>query len=353
MWSRISAAAALPTPPPAVYVWGGLALKAQQNQPTYLDGATQDWLARQPIPAATRQRLAQLLTALAAAQSPTVASTKDIPADSGTPATDLAPLSAIIGQARPIPAPSAGFAGPGQSLEAWRGQWYAVELQAIVQGQGWQPGTLTLPAGVDPASVWSAIAPITQTSQVLQWISPTNGVPAPLTVRGLTLTNGIPTLLATGPAANETILPPLVFSQGALLWLDVNQHQGPDAGAIAAPVAAALFGDQPPPTDFPLALVNLAQYSLDLTGDSQPEQLLTWDEAALTQLRRWGVPVEGPAPKTVILSQANTILYSDMFMPQSLTGLTNPGMGWGRGLLVYRSGQYELVVWQDISQEFK
>ncbi|MGB3135952.1 MAG: hypothetical protein WBB18_04010, partial [Nodosilinea sp.] len=84
MWNRISAAAAQPASEPAVYVWGGLTLKAQQNQPASLDGATQDWLSRQSIPAATRQRLSQLLAALSKPQSQAVVS-------QGNSATQKAP----------------------------------------------------------------------------------------------------------------------------------------------------------------------------------------------------------------------------------------------------------------------
>ena len=353
MWSRISAAAALPTPPPAVYVWGGLALKAQQNQPTYLDGATQDWLTRQPIPAATRQRLARILTAVAAAQAATVASARETPAAPGAAAPALEPLRAIIGQGKLIPAPGSGFAGPGQSLEAWRGQWYAVELRAIDQGQGWQSGSLALPAGAAPAAVWSAIAPATQAAQVLGWVSPTHGVPAPLTVRGLTLTNGT-TLLATGPAASgENPLPPLVFSQGALLWLDDNQSQVADAGAIAAPVAAAIFGSQAPPADFANALAHLSQHRIDLTGDGQPEQVLTWKDGGLAQLQTWQVPANGDLPKTMILDANQRVLYNDLVTPQTLVALTNPALGGAVGLLVYRAGEYELLSWEAVSQRFE
>ncbi|MGB3199679.1 MAG: hypothetical protein WBA99_02185, partial [Nodosilinea sp.] len=140
LWSRISAAAAQPNPEPAVYVWGGLALKARQNQPTSLEGATQDWLTRQPIPAATRQRLNRLLTALSNPSSPAVASTGTgiskqeevrpqaaiAPASAAkSEAIAIAPLDLIIGEARPIPAPKTGYAAPGQALDPSLGQWYA------------------------------------------------------------------------------------------------------------------------------------------------------------------------------------------------------------------------------------
>ncbi|MBD2109817.1 hypothetical protein [Nodosilinea sp. FACHB-13] len=361
LWNRISAAAALPDPPPAVYVWGGLAIKAQQNKPTNRDGATPDWLNRQPVPAAARQRLAKVLATLTTTQAQAVASAKGAtaaiaaqpPSAQATGNLALPPITALIGQARPIPAPQSGYAAPGQSLDAALGQWYAIDVQAVNQSQAWQQGTGLVPAGATPAAVWPVVQPAAQASpQLLRWVSPTTGVSASLTVRGLSLTNGTVTLLATGPATNTSALPPLVFSQGALMWLDGNQGQTAEPGAIAA-TATAIFGDQPLPADFASALASLTQHSIDLTGDGQPERVLTWDETALTQLKNWRVQVEPTAVKTIILSADDRVLYSDMFAPQTVVALTNPTLGGPVGLLVHQAGRYELLSWQAASQQFE
>ncbi|MBD1918044.1 MULTISPECIES: hypothetical protein [Cyanophyceae] len=361
LWNRISAAAALPDPPPAVYVWGGLALKAQQNQPTNRDGATPDWLNRQPVPAAARQRLAKVLATLNTTQAQAVASAKAgatvaIAAETASAQTTgaiAAPITALIGQAQPIPAPQAGYAAPGQSLDAALGQWYAIDVQAVNQSQTWQRGTGSIPAGATPAAVWPVVQTAAQASpHLLRWVSPTTGVSAPLTVRGLSLTNGTVTLLATGPATNTSALPPLVFSQGALMWLDADQGQPAEPGAIAA-TATTIFGDQPVPTDFTAALTNLTQHSIDLTGDGQPERVLTWNDAALTQLKNWRVQVETTSPKTIVLNADNRVLYSDMFATQTVVALTNPALGEPAGLLVHQAGRYELLSWQTASQQFE
>ncbi|WOD39242.1 hypothetical protein [Nodosilinea sp. E11] len=362
LWNRISAAAALPDPDPAVYVWGGLVLKAQQNQPANRDGATQDWLARQPVPAAAQQRLAKVIAALATAQTQPVARANNASRTqvtaaaepSSLPVVALPSVEALIGQAQPIAAPVEGYAAPGQSLDASLGQWYAINLRAVRQGLGWQSGSLTLPTGTTPAAAWPAVQPAAQASpQLLHWTGPTTGLPGPLTVRGLTLTQGTPTLLATGPAMREGPLPPLVFSQGALMWLDASQRQQPEVGALGTAIARALFGNQPPPPDFAAALANVPQHSLDLTGDGQPERVLTWDEAALTQLKNWRLQVEPTAPKTIILGQDNRVLYNDLFGPQTVVALTNPAIGGPVGLLVYRAGGYELLAWQALEQRFE
>ncbi|MBE9111435.1 hypothetical protein IQ273_18685 [Nodosilinea sp. LEGE 07298] len=367
MWNRISAAAARPAPEPAVYVWGGLALKAQQNQPTSLDGATQDWLTRQPVPAATRQRLNRMLIALASSQSQTSASARASEKNSatnqeaiapaqttGTGAIAIAPLEVIIGEARPIPAPQAGYAAPGQTLDPSLGQWYAVELRAAQQNQTWQQSSLSVSSEVTPAALWPVVQPAAQAApQVLRWVTPTTGIPAPLTIRGLRLTDGIPTLLATGPTVTTSALPPLVFSQGALTWLDASQRQRPDAQAILTPVGAALFGNQPLPTELAGTLTNLAQHSLDLTGNGQPERVLTWSEAAQAQLAQWQVPVDQSFPKTVIVTSSNQVIYNDLFNPQTVVALTNPTLGGPMGLLVHRAEGYTLLIWNATSNRFE
>ncbi|WP_156119613.1 hypothetical protein [Leptolyngbya sp. KIOST-1] len=363
MWNRISAAAALPDPDPAVYVWGGLTLKAQQNQPTSLDGATQDWLTRQSIPTATRQRLTRLLAALDRPQEQTVAAVRNGPAPQGDRApgqpsaaqvSTLVPLDSLVGQAQPTGTPQAGFAAPGQTLDASLGQWYQVELRAVHRRQAWQRGHVSVPPEASPEAIWAMVQPAVQASpQLLRWVTPTTGQPVPLTVRGLSVIDGRPTLLATGPAATTTALPPLVFSQGALTWLNASQRQRPDPKLIGNPIELSLFGRQPPPAEFAGALANLAQHSLDLTADGRPERVLTWDEAGLAQLAQWGASVEGTFPKTVILNSDNQVLYTDLVSPQSLVALTNPTLGGPTGLLVHRSGGYDLLTWNAASQRFE
>ncbi|MFQ4137856.1 hypothetical protein PGN35_016180 [Nodosilinea sp. PGN35] len=359
LWNRITAAAALPDPPPAVYIWGGIALKAQQTQPANRDGATPDWLNRQPVPAAARQRLAKVLATLTPTPPPSVASAKTagttatpVTATSGPEAIALPPLTALIGQAQPIAPPETGYAAPGQSFDAALGQWYAIDLRAVHQSQTWQRGEGTLPAGATPPAVWPLVQPAVASPQLLRWVSPTTGVSAPVTVRGLRLSNGNVTLLATGPAPHTSALPPLVFSQGALRWLDASQGQTAEPGAIAA-AAAAIFGNQPSPAEAARSLATLAQHSIDLTGNGQLERVLTWDEAALAQLKTWQVQVETTSPKTIILGADNRVLYSDLFAPQTVVALTNPAAGGPVGLLVHRPEGYELLFWLAAEQRFE
>jgi hypothetical protein len=362
LWNRISAAAALDDPDPAVFVWGGLAIQAQQRQPNRQAGATPDWLERQALTPSVRRRLAAVLAALARAEaSPAIVSAAAeagsgpaivAPEAGSSAAIAPTPLQALVGRARPIATPREGYAAPGHSWQA-EGQWYAVDLRAVHPGPTWQRGSGALPT-TDPAALWSWVEPSAQdTPQILRWTSPTTAEPSALTVRGVRVDNGRPTLLATGPVLGGEVLPPLVFSQGALRWLDSSQRQVPVAAAIAPVVAPLLFGSQPPPVDLQTALASLPQYSLDLTNDGQPERIIAWRGADLAQLSGWGLPAEGTLPKTLILSVDNRVIYSDLGLPQTLVALTNPSLAGPQGLLVYRQGDYELLTWEASAQRFE
>lgn len=144
-----------------------------------------------------------------------------------------------------------------------------------------------------------------------------------------------------------------MFSQGALTWLDASQQQRPDVQAITTPVRATLFGDQPLPAEFAGTLANLAQHSLDLTSDGQPERVLTWDSSALARLAQWQLSVDESSPKTVVLNSANQVIYSDLFAPQTVVALTSPTLDGSMGLLVHRAGRYELLMWNATTRRFE
>jgi hypothetical protein len=312
------------------------------------------------VPATARQRLTAVLASLSRPEKPAVASVETTAEAATTEVVDgsaaiaLPPLTAMIGQARPIAAPREGYAAPGQTLDPSLGQWYAIEVQVVNQGTGWRSGGLAIPGGATPAVVWSAIQPVAQTSpQLLQWVSPTTGVPAPLTLRGLQLADGTATLLATGPPATEAVLPPLMFSQGALMWLDTSQRQLPESAVVTAAVETTIFNGRPAPAGLMDGLDELSQHSLDLTGNGQLERVLTWNQAALNQLKISGIPVDQNSPKTMILSSDNTVLYSDISASQTLVALTRPALGSPVELLVYRSGGYQLLSWAAAAQRFE
>ncbi|NJL46584.1 MAG: hypothetical protein HC929_02535 [Leptolyngbyaceae cyanobacterium SM2_5_2] len=358
LWNRIIATTSLPEPEPAVYVWGGLLLNAQQNHQ-----AAQDWLARQPISAKERQRLTAVLasptTAAPSPLSPASSTTATSPTLVSTPPSSvaIAPVDALIGTVQPLAELdiSRWYVPPGQATDASLGQWYTVEVQSVKQAQGWIARWQSPVTAANAAALWSALADQEQpTLTLLRWATPREAVATSLAVRGVAVRQGRVNLLATGPVLDGSTQPLLAFSKEALVWLDASQPQAIDLTKTLLPLARALFPEQATPSQATSNLLGTLQpHALDLTGNGQPEQIFTLDGATLNRLQDLGAKIDAAAPKTIILSQDNRPLYSDITSPQTLVALTNPSHGLPLALLVYRSGEYVLLPWSEPNQRFE
>jgi len=359
LWNRIVATTSLPKPELAVYVWGGLMLNAQQNPQ-----AAQEWLARQPISARERQRLAAVLTSPAAvAQSPssssgatTTTTSSKLVSEPHRPAA-IVPIEAVIGTVQPLARleTSRWYVPPDQSTDASLGQWYQVEVQSVKQAQSWISHWQSPTASSNAAVLWSALATEGRpTLTLLRWASHREAVATSLSVRGVAVAQGRVTLLATGSAVETSTQPLLAFSKDALVWLDTSQQQAVDLTKAADPLTKVLFSDQATSSQaIANVLGTLQQHTLDLTGKGQPDRVFTLESAALNQLQALGAKIDGTAPKTIILSQDNRLLYSDLTSPQTLVALTNPQQGLPLALLVYRAGEYALLPWSETNQQFE
>ncbi len=358
LWNRITATTSLPEPEPAVYVWGGLMLTAQQNPQ-----AAQEWLARQPVAAKERQRLATILaapTAVAEGPSPEAISATTTTASKPTATSPrpvrLAPVEAVIGTVEPLAElePGRWYVPPGQATDASLGQWYRVEVASVKQAQGWVSYLQTSTPAANAAAVWSALAAQGQPGlTLLRWTAPREAVATSLSVRGVAVTQGRLTLLATGPAVGASVQPLLAFSKDALVWLDTAQQQAIDPVNAAASLTQLVLPNQAPPSQALVdSLGTLQHHTLDLTGNGQPERVFTLDSAALSQLQALGAEINGFSPKTIILGQSDRILYTDLIKSQALVALTNPSQGLPQSLLVYRHGGYMLLPWSEANQQF-
>ena len=354
-WSRVSAATALSEVEPALYVWGGIALKAQQNQ-----AAAQDWFNRYGVSGATKQRWTALIKTLDS--PPVVLATDQRPSDlaiaPATPQPPLAGVQGMVGVARPLDGvtPDRWHLPPGQGAGSSLGAWYAIELQGVRQAQ-WQTAWLTTAKSADLSALWTALVssgaiPL----QLLHWASTTEGRAMDLSVRGVRVADGTIILLATGPQVSAMPLPALAFSQGSLGWLDASQsqpvspeslHQGIEAAIAPRPLSPQAL------STWSLEPGTVRQHRLDLTGNGQLEQVLTLMPAALDQLQNLGLPVDRTAHKTLILGPDQRLIYSNLFSPQTVVALTTPGSGSALGLLVHQAGGYRLLAWTETSQRFE
>jgi hypothetical protein len=369
IWNRILAATSLPKPDPAVYVWGGLTLKAQQNEQV-----AQSWLDRQSVPASVWQRYRAALTppepliqAIAATPEASQTSTSQAKADSTTPnspsesSAETWAIQGIIGRAIPISNPDlSSWYIPGNSgIMQTSGQWYAVDIAAVRTQQRWQTPPLPQFRGKPPSTLWSSFqAPGRPPLQILHWTTSSRGISTALSLKGLYRQDSRVTLLGSGSTPQGSDLPPLVYSNDALVWLDATQSTPPDPNQIAAPIMEAIRQHQGSlDQNFGVALAAvLAQtqlHRMDLTGNGQLEQILTFDNAALDQLQAMGVKLDRSGHKTIVLSHANQMLYSDLFVPQIMVALTNPQHGLPLSLLVLQTDSYRLLTWSSEQQGFQ
>lgn len=352
LWNRVVATISLPDPDPAVFVWGGLVLKAQQN-----DQAAEDWLARHPVPALTRQRLMAVLTPPVdkALVAETVAATTETGATAAIPPISttaaIAPLTGLMGMAQPTETPNLSrWYTPNDLATNYSGTWYTVTVQALHDGQQWRSRRRDdLPA----ADLWAAVTQNQRSLTLLHWVSPVEALTVTLTLRGLAMADGQLTLLATGPRLESegAGLPLLAFSPESLVWLDKTQ---PQALGLPTPLANTLLPQgSRVSTTLATALATVPQYRLDLTGNGQPEQIFSLDAATLEQIQPPGAAKLGHAPRTLIANGQNRLLYSDLTGTESLVALTNPAHGNPPALLVHQVGGYRLLVWSASREKFE
>ena len=365
LWNRISAAASLTSAEPEVFVWGGLALEAQQNRQ-----AAQQWLDRQRVESPTLDRLKTLWTLLdepaVAIASPPREETLREPTSSSASNEPTAVLPAsvqgVIGQVVPLPLPLADdwyFPDVTPPALVEGEQWYAVEVPIIRSEQQWQAAWPRSITQTSAALLWSAL-PFTRSPSMtmVRWESSTLGVTQNLYVKGLKLNGATVTLLAAGTPIPQSDSAPIAFSDGALVWLSAKQQTTPSGNAVMTPLLDEMMRHQGPLPEhvgtyaFGALLQEVKLHTLDLTGDGQIEQVLTFDQPALDQLQGLGIKLDSTAHKTVILNAEHELIYSDLFQPQTMVALTNPNDGFPIGLVIHRSGGYGLLQWSQASQKF-
>jgi hypothetical protein len=365
LWNRINTAASLESPDPAVFVWGGLTLEAQQNRP-----AAQQWLDRQPVDAATKTRLTAIQTALENS-STTLVTEASSQTHSGAPAeADVDPgematrpplVQGVIGPVKPVVQfrPDDWYFPDDQPPALVQGEgWYTIEVPIIRSDRAWQTHWPRTVETGNPELFWAAL-PFAQTPSMtmVRWESSTLGISHNLYVKGLKKNDTTVTLLASGPLTQKASHAPLAFSDGALVWLSAAQQATPDQD-VMTPLLEELRRHHGPLPEhvgtfaFAALLQEVKLHALDLTGDGRLEQVLTFDRDALGQLQGLGIKLDRTAHKTVILTEAGDLLYSDLFQPQSLIALTNPADGLPLSLVTYGAGEYRIFQWSDTEQAF-
>ncbi|HEY9762568.1 MAG TPA: hypothetical protein V6D07_08590 [Trichocoleus sp.] len=355
-WNRVNAAIRTKPPNPAVLVWGGLILKAQQTPQT-----ASDWLTQQKASPAVRKRF-QALT-----QPPTQTAQRS-KAPTSTPtqptvtvsAASGPPVAAILGTARSLPNPDLSqWQRPDatQSISlASEDTWYEIQAVAWQQADNWASPAEPTAWGENKAlwqQVQSALQP---TLTLLVWITPTEARPLSLRPRAVQVQNGQLKILATGLAVPDPgQRPALAFSQNSLVWLDPSGSQSTSGQQVLRDALKQIVSPYAAPEESVLTSL-LAQsrlHRLSVTGDGRSDFLLTLNEPALQTLSKLGVPCDRKGPKTLILNPDGQILYNDLLQSQVLVALTQPKPSQPLALLVEQNSQYRVQRWSSVDQRYE
>ncbi|MBD0270284.1 MAG: hypothetical protein ICV77_18590, partial [Cyanobacteria bacterium Co-bin8] len=185
-WNRVSAALRIKPLNPAVLVWGGLILKAQQTPQAALD-----WLNQQKASPAIQKRFQAL------AQPPTqtaqgpkkVSISTPTSSETGVSATSSPPVTAILGTARALSNPDLGqWQRPDTAKSislASEDTWYEIQAMAWQQTNAWT-GSLGSTQWVGGKALWQQVQPALQPSlTLLIWITSTEARPLSLRPRAV------------------------------------------------------------------------------------------------------------------------------------------------------------------------
>lgn len=345
-WNRVTAALRVQPQNPAVQVWGGLILKAQQDQQAALA-----WLNQQQVQASTRSRFWALANPpIAVAKVPQQSATRGaIPVSASPPVKPLL-LEALLGSAAPVADVDLAQWQPLQSAQALQladqETWYQVQVLGWQRAGAWGSAD----SGVfSPQTLKAGLAPVL--AEPLQLTS-SSQAPIDLRVMGLQVAGGRLLLLAAGKAAAAG----LATSAPDVLWLaslQVRPVDSPTLALKALQTALETSGSTVGQPDLAPLLAPARQYSLDVTGDGREDWLVTLPDSTLARLSEMGVGCDRTAPKTLIFNAQGQLLYSDLFSPQALVALTQPNFVQPIALVAEQNSQYGLHLWSAERRQFE
>lgn len=355
-WNRVSAALRIKPQNPAVLVWGGLILKAQQTPQAALD-----WLNQQKASPTIQKRF----QALAQPSTQTAQGPKKVAATPASSATEVsAPsgpsITAIVGTARTLSTPDfsqwerpdATKSTPLTSEDTW----YEIQATAWRQTGTWS-GPLEATQWASGKALWQQVQSALQPSlTLLVWITPTEARPLSLRPRAVQAQNGQLKILASGLSVPDPgQRPALAFSQNSLVWLAPSESQSASGQQILQTALEQLISPYTAPDKVAIAslLAQARLHRLSLMGDGRSDFLLTLDDTAIQTLVKLGMPCDRNGPKTLILNPEGQILYNDLLQPQTLVALTQPQTGQPQALLVEQNSQYHLQQWSSANQQFQ
>ncbi|GAB4372845.1 MAG: hypothetical protein Kow00121_15530 [Elainellaceae cyanobacterium] len=373
LWQRVEAAVRIPLHRTDVLRWGALLAAVRQDRE-----AAFTWLQKQ---ANTNSPAVSEVLALLDPLPATIATSPN-----STTATDVAPVITsepapirhLIGSALPVSAIDPDSWQPLEPTDSLmlepQQTWYEVQVLQVQDGQDWSGSPVTeistaAAQAQQPLSDLLALGDLTL--QLITWSSTNQPQVNLVTVRAIQLNNGELRLLATGDrtAASTANSRLLAIASPSLNWLepivtltlaDFNQQE---AASVVLPVLwqeLQQSGYLSPSIATPTAMLgefsNWSVQQIELTGDSDPEAILTFQTkpTAVSEVTTRAIADSSSALKTLILSSQGTVLYSDLQMTnQTLRAIANLGDDSLPVLIIDDAQSYRVERWSEQSQQFE
>jgi len=369
LWNRIKAALRVTSTQSDAIAWGALIRTAKDGP----HGGSA-WLEKQPRQASiNHQQIEKLLQQL----------------DNALWTSSVPHVSRIMGSVEPqdkLMMKNWLLPTPEDTLKLNNSQvWYQVRVAGFHNGQRWlrTPFSDRLADSSSGARLWHLLGlDLDPQINLTFWTSGARQKTIVATVKAVQWEKGVLRLLAAGPALSDTLqrvwTTPLAFTAKAMEWLDPQvitladlsrsrpqlttailhqlwrqlQASGSLTSAMAPPTLSQLLPYQASVNVFPLVLGNLPLQLVDLTGDRQPEVVLTLSDQVFASLN--GNTQTGP--RTVIFDRtATAILYSEFQPSQSKTliAIADLGDSGTPGLIVEVGNSYRLLRWSPDRQRFE
>ena len=394
LWQRVEAALKVYPDDSNVKAWGALILAAQQGRAQAIA-----WLNQLPSPNAEKTK-AQIIKPDDYAEIVALLDYLDTALVQGSPTASITShLSQIVGTAQKvttvkpsdwlqpedegttIPLPTTNNQQPTTNLQKDPQQvWYQIQVAAFNDGDRWRQNPfsdLPLPTVNRGKQLWQYLGLDTDPQlQIAVWTSEGRQESTTATVQAVSYRGGIIQLLAAGnPLPSGTSTRPLAYSDTALQWLepgsvslsDLNQLQHQWVGQILPVLWRELAnsGKRSPQTAPSLTtmLQEIGHWSIrpiDLTGNSQPEALITLyeDLSGTSKTLDTKQPINNVQrykARTMIFSDKGVLLYSEFSKDAStsLTAIADLGDGQPPVLVLNGKNQYSLKRWSSQRQRLE
>ncbi|MEB3336359.1 MAG: hypothetical protein VKJ46_02785 [Leptolyngbyaceae bacterium] len=372
LWGRVMAALKVNPGRGDVKAWGALIRAAQQDKESAIA-----WLKQQPqTPPASIAQINKLLQQL------------EDPLDDRISKSHP---SQIVGTATPISTidPQNWLHLDAGKLKLEQGQaWYHIQVAGFHDGKQWQRApfsNLKLSKKLNTQQLWTLLGlNLDPQLQVIVWTAEDQQETITATVKAVQMRPGTLSLLAMGQAtlgsSLSTSLPdgkrlpsPLSVSNEALQWLEPETTKLADLAQQQPQWVARSLKNlwyelqenrQLPPGRLPSLDIMLNRkgmgswlvQQIDLTGNNQPEMVVTLDAEALAMLRgdRRGSSQNHLKSRTLIFAESGRLIYSE-FRPkeQSLTAIASLKDEGPAALLIDTPRGYSLQRWSSQGQKFK